>query len=68
MPGMDGARLYQEICRRWPELAQRVLFVTGDIEGGPSSGLLDLNRIHYLEKPFTTRELSAAVAKLLQPQ
>lgn len=31
MPDLDGRALYQEIERRWPEQAGRVVFVTGDI-------------------------------------
>ena len=30
MPDLDGRALYQEIERRWPERAGRVVFVTGD--------------------------------------
>lgn len=65
MPGMDGATLYGEIQRRWPELEHRVLFVTGDIEGEPNSRALDADTIRYLEKPFTTRQLLKAVKDLV---
>lgn len=64
MPGMDGATLFGEIQRRWPDLEHRVLFVTGDIEGEPTSRSLDANTIRYLEKPFTTRQLLEAVKDL----
>jgi CheY-like chemotaxis protein len=30
MPDLDERALYEEIKRRWPELAERVVFVTGD--------------------------------------
>ncbi|MGE3960721.1 MAG: response regulator [Dehalococcoidia bacterium] len=65
MPGMDGATLYREVVSRWPELARRVLFVTGDIEGEPGSRSLDASVIRYLEKPFTTRQLLTAVQDAL---
>ncbi len=65
MPGMDGATLYREITERRPELAQRVLFVTGDIEGDPNARSLDTTSLHYLEKPFTTRQLVTAVRESL---
>ena len=61
MPGMDGATLYRQIVERWPDLEQRVLFVTGDIEGEPNAESLDSASVCYLEKPFTTRQLVAAV-------
>ena len=31
MPDLDGRVRYQEIERRWPEQAERVIFVTGDV-------------------------------------
>ena len=61
MPGMDGATLYRQIVERWPDLEQRVLFVTGDIEGEPNAESIDSASVRYLEKPFTTRQLVAAV-------
>jgi CheY-like chemotaxis protein len=30
MPDVDGFALYQQIHQRWPKLAERVVFVTGD--------------------------------------
>jgi two-component system NtrC family sensor kinase len=30
MPDLDGRALYQQIEQRWPERAERVVFVTGD--------------------------------------
>ena len=65
MPGMDGATLFAEIQRRWPELQHRVLFVTGDIEGEPNSRTLDADTIHYLEKPFNTHQLLNVVRDLV---
>lgn len=68
MPGMDGASLYQEVLRRWPAMEDRVLFVTGDIEGEPTARSLDSSAIRYLEKPFTTRQLIAVVQDVLGGQ
>ena len=65
MPGMDGATLYRQIVERWPSLEQRVLFVTGDIEGEPNAESLDSASVCYLEKPFTTRQLVAAVRECM---
>ena len=33
MPDMDGAALAREIRRRWPDLADRILLITGDALG-----------------------------------
>ena|GEM_PF-2238795 len=68
MPGMDGASLYQEVIRRWPALRDRVLFVTGDIEGEPAARSLDSSSIRYLQKPFTTRQLISMVQDVLGGQ
>ena len=65
MPGMDGATLYRRVVEQWPDLEQRVLFVTGDIEGEPNAESLDSTSVRYLEKPFTTRQLVAAVRESL---
>lgn len=65
MPGMDGATLYRQIVERWPDLEERVLFVTGDIEGEPNAESLDSASVRYLEKPFTTRQLVDAVRESL---
>lgn len=65
MPGMDGATLYQEVRQRWPSMENRVLFVTGDIEGEPAARSLDASSIRYLEKPFTTRQLVTIVQDVL---
>jgi len=68
MPGMDGASLFRHIVQEWPEMEHRVLFVTGDIEGEPAARSLDTASICYLEKPFTTRQLIAAVRGILDSQ
>ena len=62
---MDGASLYRRVGEQWPDLEQRVLFVTGDIEGEPNAESLDSTSVRYLEKPFTTRQLVAAVRESL---
>lgn len=65
MPGMSGADLYHEIRERWPELAEHVLFVTGDIEGDSGSRPLAQDEVHYLEKPFTTQQLLQSVRRVV---
>lgn len=65
MPGLSGADLYHEIQQRWPQLRQRVLFVTGDIEGDRGGRALDREQVRYLEKPFTTQDLLGAIRGIL---
>jgi len=63
MPDIDGRALYQEIERRWPERARRVVFVTGDTlastlrEFGAESGC------PVIEKPFLPSEVRRVVAE-----
>jgi CheY-like chemotaxis protein len=66
MPGVSGVEMYHQIEQRWPALTDRVLFVTGDIEGGRGGQRLDRDRVNYLEKPFTTQQLLAAINRILQ--
>lgn len=66
MPEMGGAALYEVIKQRWPHLAERMLIVSGDIEGDRNSALILRDRVRYLEKPFDTRELLGAISALLE--
>jgi len=65
MPNMGGARLYQEIARMYPQLKDKILFVTGDSIGVATHHFLSDNRLPCLMKPFGLSELRAAVDELL---
>jgi signal transduction histidine kinase/ActR/RegA family two-component response regulator len=52
MPGMDGREVYSKIERSEPQLAERFLFVTGDISEQTRAFLKKTHR-PYLMKPFT---------------
>ena len=65
MPVMSGADLYEEIVEHYPTLAERVLFVTGDIEGDNGERPPHQDDIHFLEKPFTTQQLLQAIRRVL---
>jgi CheY-like chemotaxis protein len=65
MPGMDGLAFHAELARRHPELARRVLFLSGasDLaQGGCARAQLPEGR--FLEKPFELNHLRAAVQAL----
>ncbi|HYE38081.1 response regulator [Methylocaldum sp.] len=64
MPGMDGPALYREIERRWPELARRVIFVTGDTLSSNVQMFLETTRCPVIEKPFVPTEVRQKVAQL----
>ena len=65
MPDMDGAALWREISLRHPELAHRILFVTGDTLSPNAREFLRESRCASLDKPFSKPELIAKVQSLL---
>ena len=58
MPDMDGAALALEIRRRWPELANRILLITGDALGVDRKRL-GARGLPVFEKPLDLEALSA---------
>ncbi len=53
MPDMDGAKLYAEICKRWPDLADRFGVITGDMLNPTAHRFLQEGTMPRMEKPFT---------------
>ncbi|MGX2030467.1 ATP-binding protein [Methylocaldum gracile] len=64
MPEMDGPALYREIERRWPELARKVIFVTGDSLSPNVQVFLDAARCPVIEKPFVPKDVRQKVAQV----
>jgi len=65
MPDIDGPALYREIVRCWPELAERVIFVTGDALSATVQGFLAESGRPLLEKPFTAADVRELLAREL---
>jgi CheY-like chemotaxis protein len=65
MPDMDGAALWRELQARWPLLARRVLFVTGDTLSPGAEAFLAEAGCASLDKPFSRGDLVDRVATLL---
>ncbi len=65
MPDMDGATLWRELRARWPALARRVLFVTGDTLSAGAEAFLAEAGCASLDKPFARSDLVDRVATLL---
>lgn len=57
MPGLGGAELYQCMTGLKPELAQRILFLTGDLASPDTKSFLETTGKPVLTKPFTLDEL-----------
>jgi two-component system NtrC family sensor kinase len=59
MPDMDGAALAQEIRRRWPDLGERIVLITGDALGADPGGRLGALGLPIFEKPLDLGALAA---------
>ena len=57
MPRMDGPELYRRVLDSSPELARRMVFVTGDVAGTDAEPFLEQTRCRWLAKPFRLAEL-----------
>ncbi len=65
MPGLSGIGLHKRLVIARPEIAQRVLFVTGDVVSETTAEFLTQSERPSLAKPFDRHELLAAVAQAL---
>jgi CheY-like chemotaxis protein len=65
MPGMNGMELYGEISTRWPKLAHRVIFVTGDTSDLNTREYLATHQIPLIAKPFDRKTLESIIHAVL---
>lgn len=63
--GVTGADVYAWISANRPELAKRILFITGDTVNPETASILQRTGVPYIEKPFRVADLIAAVEKVL---
>ncbi|HLZ46109.1 MAG TPA: ATP-binding protein [Gemmatimonadales bacterium] len=66
MPKMDGAEFYQQLQRQQPALADRVLFLSGDITHLAGRGLAEVPRDRVLVKPVELAELERRIVTFVQ--
>ncbi len=64
MPEMDGPTLLKEMRRRNPEL--RIIFVSGYAEDAFEKNLPEGGQFAFLAKPFTLKQLVAAVKETIE--
>ena len=64
MPDLDGRTLYQEIERRWPGQARRVVFVTGDTLASTLREFVSESGRPVIEKPFLPSDVRRVIAEL----
>lgn len=64
MPGMNGREFYAALCDSRPELARRVVFVTGDIVSPDTQSFLRQTGRPHLAKPFSLDEVRSLVEQM----
>jgi CheY-like chemotaxis protein len=65
MPDGGGPAVYYAAITRRPDLANRFLFITGNMDDPEPWRFLAKIRAHVLEKPFTGRALRHALIKVI---
>jgi CheY-like chemotaxis protein len=66
MPELDGPGLYHELEKRYPQLQQRVIFLTGDTLSPEAREFLEKVGVARLSKPFRAAEVRWVVHQALQ--
>ena len=66
MPVMNGTELHQWLQEKHPQLANRVIFITGSVVSGDTRSFLEQITRPFLLKPFTPDELKAVVSEAVK--
>jgi signal transduction histidine kinase len=64
MPRLGGREMYDDLARRHPEIARRVIFATGDTVRGDTLHFLETLGRPFLHKPFTLAELRTVLGSV----
>ncbi|MBI3803722.1 MAG: response regulator [Nitrospirae bacterium] len=59
MPLMDGIGFYDKVQSHFPEMAKRIIFLTGDVANRTTADFIKKTGSLYLQKPFTIKEIKA---------
>ena len=65
-PKMDGQELYHWLQKKYPQVANRVVFTTGGLTGGDTVIFAEQSGRPFLPKPFTPDDLKAKVQEALK--
>ena len=63
--GVDGAQVHAWISQNRPDLAEKVVIITGDYANEETVATLRKIGALYLEKPFRVQDLIAAIEKTM---
>jgi signal transduction histidine kinase/ActR/RegA family two-component response regulator len=64
MPGLDGVRLYEQVCRRKPEMAGRFVFSTGDLGSAVTQEFFKKTGCPFLLKPFDMEAIQSTLSQI----
>jgi PAS domain S-box-containing protein len=65
MPGASGIELYGRMRKIALSLAERVLFITGDVMGTDTEAFLSRTKAPYITKPFDVNQLKKKIERFL---
>jgi CheY-like chemotaxis protein len=65
MPRVDGMAFYRMLERDAPDMARRILFVTGDVAGTDAERFLEDTGCRWLAKPFRLKDLLRTARDML---
>jgi CheY-like chemotaxis protein len=63
--GVDGADVYAWISTNRPELASRLVFITGDVASEETAATLRLTGVPCVEKPFRVQQFISVVEQTM---
>lgn len=66
MPEVNGAEFYRRLGERWPQVQQRVVFMTGGVFSDEMETFLNGLPNPTLTKPFDLTELRALISGMMQ--
>jgi signal transduction histidine kinase/CheY-like chemotaxis protein len=68
MPGLSGPEIYRQLEEYDPEMAGRIIFITGDVMSSGTRRFLKESGTSFLSKPFDLDEFIAKVRAALKDQ
>lgn len=66
MPSLSGAEFYKLVNEKYPKVAKRIIFVTGDLLNLETKAFLESTNNPYLIKPFKLNDLRNIVKEVLK--
>jgi len=65
-PEMSGAELYRWLQKKYPQVANQVIFTTGSLIDEQTMTFIEQSGRPFLPKPFTPNELTAIMKEALK--